>query len=121
MAPATVSIRPFIGAKDFEQSKAFYRELGFEEHSIDAKMSLLQLNGLAFYLQDYYAKEWVENTMIFFEVKSAADWFEHLQGLGLESKYPGVKLVPLRHEQWGQECVVLDPAGVLIHFGNFYQ
>ncbi|MCD8741555.1 glyoxalase [Mucilaginibacter roseus] len=120
MAPATVSIRPFIGAQNFELSKAFYRELGFEEHIIDAKMSLIRLGDLAFYLQDYYAKEWVENTMIFFEVKSAAEWFEHLQSLDLQNKYPGTKLVPLRHEQWGRECMVLDPAGVLIHFGNFH-
>jgi hypothetical protein len=31
MKPTVKSIRPFIGAQDFEISRNFYRDLGFEE------------------------------------------------------------------------------------------
>lgn len=29
------SLRPFIGAKDFETSRSFYRDMGFEEDETD--------------------------------------------------------------------------------------
>lgn len=51
------SIRTFIGTKDFEESKQFYKELGFTESVIDKKMSYIRVNDrLGFYLQDYYVK-----------------------------------------------------------------
>jgi len=49
-----------IGAKNYAESSAFYRQLGFEEIVIDQKMSLFKVNdNLGFYLQDYYVKKWV--------------------------------------------------------------
>ena len=50
----TKSIRPFIGAKNFEQSRSFYRDLGFEETVLDSKLSVFKIETLAFYLQDAY-------------------------------------------------------------------
>ena len=40
------SIRPFIGAKDFNLSKAFYRDLGFDETVLSDDMSVFKTNGL---------------------------------------------------------------------------
>ncbi len=114
------SVRPFIGSKDFDISRSFYRDLGFEEFVISPQMSVFKHGPNAFYLQRYYAKEWVENTMIFFEIEDTEAFYEWLKHLGLEQKYVGVKLVPLRKETWGQECMIIDPAGVLLHFGHFY-
>ncbi len=62
------SIRPFIGSKNFEISRKFYNDFGFEETVLEPKLSVFKSGTLAFYLQDYYAKEWVENTMLFMEV-----------------------------------------------------
>ena len=42
MKTAIKSIRSFIGAKDFDVSRAFYQELGFTEIPIDAKMSYFE-------------------------------------------------------------------------------
>ena len=33
------SIRPFVGAKDFELSRRFYKDLGFEENVLFHNMS----------------------------------------------------------------------------------
>ena len=49
------SIRTFIGAMNYEESKSFYRELGFEEFVISHDMSYFRVcETLGFSLQDYY-------------------------------------------------------------------
>ena len=53
------SIRPFIGAKNFEISRQFYRDLGFEESVVSNDMSFFKTDGLGFYLQDAYVKDWI--------------------------------------------------------------
>jgi hypothetical protein len=113
------SLRPFIGAKDHHISRAFYNDLGFEELVINPDLSLFTLDQFSFYLQNYYQKDWIENTMLFLEVKDVWVTFQQLEASALDQKYDGVKLVPIKHETWGQECFMLDPAGVLIHFGSF--
>ncbi|MBE7176960.1 MAG: glyoxalase [Mucilaginibacter polytrichastri] len=119
MKTKAISLRPFIGAKAYDVSRAFYRDLGFEEFVIDAKMSVFKNDTLAFYLQDYYAKEWIENTMLFMEVEDVEACYKELEALNLPQKYAGVRLSPIRHEYWGSECFLHDPAGILWHFGQF--
>jgi len=114
------SIRPFIGTKDFAVSRAFYRDLGFEEVEIDPKFSVFKKGDFAFYLQDYYSKEWIENTMIFLEIENVDLYWEELVSLNLKEKYDSIRLVPTKTEVWGKECFLLDPAGVLWHFGEFF-
>jgi hypothetical protein len=46
------SIRPFIGAKDFELSGRFYLDLGFQENAIAKNLSYFHSEGIGFYLQD---------------------------------------------------------------------
>ena len=113
------SIRPFIGSKNFEVSRSFYRDLGFEETVLGATLSVFKMNDCAFYLQDAYVQDWVDNTMIFMEVKDVAQFWEELLALNLTDKYDGIKLVPIKKLDWGSECFVHDPAGVLWHFGEF--
>ncbi|MDF2550811.1 MAG: family N-acetyltransferase [Chryseobacterium sp.] len=114
------SIRPFIGAKNFELSRAFYRDLGFEEVMLESKLSVFKNQEIAFYLQDYYAKEWIENTMIFVEVESADKYWEELTALNLKEKYKETNFTPVRTMDWGKECFVHDPSGILWHFGEFF-
>ncbi|GAB3920727.1 VOC family protein [Mucilaginibacter myungsuensis] len=113
------SIRPFIGAKDFEISRQFYRDWGFEEVALGPQMSVFKTGALAFYLQNAYVKDWVDNTMLFLEVDDLDRYHAELSALGLADKYPGVKLSPIRNEPWGRECFLHDPSGVLWHIGEF--
>lgn len=113
------SIRPFIGAKDYEVSRRFYRELGFEEVVLSHNMSLFKTDGLGFYLQDAYVQDWIDNTMLFLEVEDVGRHRNELVALDLPSKYNGVKLTTIRNEDWGREYFVHDPSGVLWHFGEF--
>lgn len=115
-----LSIRPFIGAKDFDLSRNFYRDLGFQEVTISTDMSLFKSGQLGFYLQDAYVQDWIDNTMIFMEVEDTDKFYHELLALDLAGKYKNVRLVPVRTETWGKECFLHDPSGVLWHFGEFF-
>ncbi len=114
-----ISIRPFIGSQNFEVSRNFYRDLGFKESILSNNMSVFESDNLAFYLQDAYVKDWIDNTMLFMEVEDVNAYYQKLLHLDLSTKYPTVKLIPIRTESWGKECFLHDPSGVLWHFGEF--
>lgn len=113
------SIRPFIGSENFEISRSFYRELGFEERVLFPNMSLFLTGSLGFYLQDGYIKDWIDNTQVFLEVDDVARYYNELLALNLPAKYKGVKLTPIKSYAWGRECFLHDPSGILWHFGEF--
>jgi hypothetical protein len=114
-----ISIRPFIGAKNFEQSRNFYEDLGFTEVFLEPKMSLFQKNQIGFYLQDAFVQDWIDNTMVFIEVENLDQAYSDMFALNLKTKYPTVKLVPIRVEHWGREFFLHNPSGILWHFGEF--
>jgi catechol 2,3-dioxygenase-like lactoylglutathione lyase family enzyme len=114
------SIRPFIGAQNFEESRRFYGELRFEESQISKKLSLFKVTEtLGFYLQDAYIKDWVNNSMIFLEVEDVNRYWNELQALGLHRKFKNVRMIPVREEIWGSECFLYDPSGILWHIAEF--
>jgi hypothetical protein len=114
------SVRAFIGAINFEASRSFYKELGFEESIIDKGMSYFSISpALGFYLQNAYVKDWVDNTMLFVEVEDVNTCYKELQNLALDKKYKTVRLSPIKENDWGRECFLHDPSGILWHFGEF--
>jgi len=116
----TISIRTFIGAKDYKQSRMFYTELGFEEFVIGANMSYFKIDeDLGFYLQDYYVKDWVDNSMVFLEVEDLDKWQAYLGATISSMSYPSVRISEIQNEEWGRELFVHDPSGILWHFGEF--
>ncbi len=114
------NIRPFIGAKNYELSRAFYAALDFEEVIISEKMSLFKVNEqLSFYLQDYYVKDWINNSMVFIEVADVEQCYQDLALKELPQRFKGARLSPIKDWDWGRECFVHDPSGILWHFGQF--
>ena len=115
-------VRTFIGAKNFDESRTFYRALGYEELIIDPKMSLFRVNEqFGFYLQDYYVKDWVDNSMIFLEVDDVELTLSELKSKNLQQQYKRVKFTEIKEYDWGKEFFMHDPSGVLWHFGKFYK
>jgi len=49
-----VSIRPFIGSKNFERSRNFYNDIGFSETVLDDGLSLFRWGALGFCFNFYY-------------------------------------------------------------------
>ncbi|GAB3298608.1 VOC family protein [Hymenobacter tenuis] len=119
MPSPVLSIRAFIGAKAFTVSRRFYCAFGFTELVISPAMSYFSLQGVGFYLQDYYLQDWVDNTMLFLEVADVEQYWAQLTALDLPSQYEGVRLLPVRQEAWGREGFVQDPSGILWHIGEF--
>ncbi len=114
------SVRAFIGSKNFDISRAFYKDLGFEESVISKNMSYFKIyDTLGFYLQDAYVEDWINNTMIFVEVENVEDYYNKLKSLELQNKYKNVRLTPIKNDVWGSECFLHDPSGILWHFGAF--
>ena len=114
-----LSIRPFLGAKNFEESRRFYSDLGFEETIIDSNLSVFKTGIVSFYLQKAFVKDWIDNTMVFLEVEDVDSYYKELVGLNLPAKYPTAKVSPIRIFEWGKECFVHDPSGILWHIGQF--
>lgn len=119
MQQKALSIRPFIGSKNFETSRNFYADLGCNEVKLSSQLSLFTLNSVCFYLQDAYVKDWIDNTMLFLEVENVDEYWKYLLSLQLTTKYAGVKLIKPTVLNWGKECFLHDPSGILWHIGQF--
>ena len=119
MNQKAISIRTFIGAENFEKSRNFYTDFGFEENVLSYNMSYFYKNVCGFYLQDAYVKDWINNSMIFLEVENVEAYWNELLAFDLQVKYETVRLVPIKNEAWGKEFFVHDPSGVLWHIGTF--
>jgi len=114
-----LSTRPFIGARDFELSSDFYAAMGFDVQLIEPGFAVCTNQKVQFYLQDYYVKDWIDNTMLFIEVEDVDQCYHQLAALGLPDRFKGARLSPVKIDTWGKECFLHDPSGILWHFGAF--
>lgn len=113
------SIRTFIGAKDFNVSRSFYKDFGFKEVPLGPNMSYFRMDSFGFYLQKAYVKDWVDNSMIFLEVTDLEKHLAEVKALQLDTKYKGVRISRIHDNDWGKEFFVHDPSGILWHIGEF--
>ena len=106
-------IRPFIASKDFEISKSFYKDLGFEITYDSSDLVIMSMDETSFFLQAYYTKEWAENTM----VQLTVDDLDGLYNIAVKliDKYPGTKIKAIFKADYGRTFHLIDPAGVLWH------
>ena len=115
------SIRTFIGAKNFQESSNFYKDLGFSELIISENMSFFKVDeNLGFYLQRAFVKDWVDNSMLFLEVDDIEAYLNEIESKNLTEKYKKVKLSKIVDNDWGREFFLHDPSGILWHIGCFY-
>ena len=109
----THSILPFVPAKDFERSTAFYRALGFDVGT-DDDVRYCSSGDSGFLLQDYYVKRWADNSMLAMHVDDGQAWLDRADAIAPD--FPGVRTSPLELQDWGQLVGhIWDPSGVLWH------
>lgn len=114
------SIRTFIGAKDYKESRSFYKDLGFLEIEISKSMCYFKIDeNIGFYLQKANVKEWIDNSMIFLEVQDLEKYLSEIESKELTKKYPKVRLSKIVKNDWGNEFFLHDPSWILWHIGNF--
>jgi catechol 2,3-dioxygenase-like lactoylglutathione lyase family enzyme len=111
----TELIRPFVPAKDYEQSKRFYETLGFEK-VLDDEVAIFKIGSGGFILQNYYQKDWAENFMMQLMVDDLDAWWAHIESLDLPTKFSVAPPKPPAMQPWGLRIAyVVDPSGVLWH------
>jgi catechol 2,3-dioxygenase-like lactoylglutathione lyase family enzyme len=71
---ATVEIKAFVPARDFELSKRFYVDLGFELESLSDDLAYFHAGGSSFLLQRFYVGEHADNFMMHMLVEDVEAW-----------------------------------------------
>jgi hypothetical protein len=86
--------RPFIPAKDFDLTKAFYEAIGFKK-LLDGDVAIFSVGASAFILQRYYKKEWAENCMLQMMVDNLDAWWEHIEAVELPKVFANDRSWPI--------------------------
>jgi catechol 2,3-dioxygenase-like lactoylglutathione lyase family enzyme len=115
---ATIEIKAFVPARDFDLSKQFYQDLGFDLVWSSDELAYFCHGDSAFLLQNFYVKEHADNFMMHLLVEEVDAWWQHVVDQGIAAKY-GVKAEPPQDQSWGlRDFVLVDPTGVLWRIGK---
>ncbi|HVZ20667.1 MAG TPA: VOC family protein [Vicinamibacterales bacterium] len=118
MPTGTELARPFLPAKDFDVSKAFYEALGFEK-LLDGDVAIFAAGSGGFILQRAYEKEWAENFMMQLMVDDLDAWWARIESLDLPGRFGVPPPKPPAMQPWGlRVAYVVDPSGVLWHIAE---
>ena len=114
----TIEAKAFVPAKDFDLSKRFYQDLGFNLDWSSDQLAYLHHGNSSFLLQNFYVKEHADNFMMHLLVEDVEAWWGHVQNKGLGAKY-AVRVDPPEDRPWGiRDFVLVDPTGVLWRIGQ---
>ena len=116
--PKSYELKTFLPAKDFEQSKQFYKDLGFDMNWEGNGIVQFKVGDYQFLLKDYYVKDYAENFMMFLFVDDVDEWWSHIQNTGIPEKYEILVKSPHDYPWRMREIHMTDPTGVLWHFGK---
>ena len=112
LARTVRAMRPLVPAKNFEISRRFYVDFGFQPQNITDNLVEMRLGNYAFILQNHYVQQWADNFVMHMRVSDVGVWYDHVVRLDLAARY-GVKILPPKREDWGLVAGVIDPSGVL--------
>ena len=115
---ATIEIKAFVPARDFDLSKQFYQDLGFDMAWSSDAMAYFCHGDSSFLLQKYYVKDHADNFMMHLLVEDVDAWWQHVQAQGIAAKY-GIRIDPPEDRDWGlRDFTFTDPTGVLWRVGS---
>jgi uncharacterized glyoxalase superfamily protein PhnB len=113
---SVLSLRPFVPARDFQQSIAFYQAIGFAKTLEDDSVALLKIESFSFILSKFYLREAAENFMMQLMVRNADDWWQRIDAAHLVATFGVAPPRPPSVQPWGMKVGFLsDPSGVLWH------
>ncbi|MGC8666499.1 MAG: VOC family protein, partial [Chthonomonadales bacterium] len=88
------NMKPYVPAKDFEESKRFYTELGFRYSEGWGGTADFELNGHSFRLQNYYVEDWANNFMLLFDVDDVDAWYRRIRHILNTGIFPTARVKP---------------------------
>lgn len=111
-------IKAFVPAKDFERSKAFYRDLGFTMASEGGGIAYFRFGEASFLLQDYCPDSLARNFTMHLLVTDVDAWRRHVERSGVVATY-GVAVTPIELQPWRmRDFCLTDPSGVEWRIGQ---
>ncbi len=111
--PSVVEIKAFVPARDFELSKAFYRDIGFTMASDGGGIAYFHCGNASFLLQDFCDDSPAESFSMHLLVQDVDAWWGHIKHSGIVEKYD-VKLTDIEQQPWRmRDFCLTDPSGVL--------
>ena len=113
------ALKPFVGAKHFQVSKAFYLDIGFAITWESSNLIQFEFTGCQFYLQDFYEPTWCDNTMLYLEVDNVSGVYSRIKAVSQNPRYKGARVQPPEQQPYGALVAYLwDPSGVLWHIAG---
>lgn len=106
-------LRTFLPSIDFDISKQFYLDLGFQILWQNDELIQFGTEEYNFFLQKYYNKEWAENLMMQMFVDDLDALFKNAEPL--INKYDNTKIKPIFKADYGRTFHLIGPAGELWH------
>ena len=112
----SIEVKAFVPALDFELSKQFYQDLGFEVVWSSEDLAYLRHGDSAFLLQNFDKPP--DNFMMHLLVEDVDAWWQQIETNGVIAKY-GVHSEPPSDKPWGlRDFVIVDPSFVLWRVGQ---
>lgn len=108
-----MNLRTFLPSIDFETSKKFYKDIGFNIMWENEELCQFGTEEYNFFLQKYYQKDWAENLMMQMHVDDLETLYEVCESL-IED-YKGTKIKPIFTAEYGKTFHLIGPAGELWH------
>jgi len=114
----TIEIKAFVPSKDYELSKQFYQDLGFELASESDRIAYFKSCNSSFLLQDFFVEEHAKNFMMHLLVENIEQFYSTLKSSGIEEKYR-IKISQIITQPWNMyDFTIVDPSGVLWRIGQ---
>ncbi len=111
-----LSLQPFVpSGSDFDGSKQFFHELGFNIRWDGGDYVGFENNGCKFILQKFANKDFAENFMITVAVTNADEFRAEVIKKKLPEKF-GIRIGKVSDMPYGREVNIIDIAGVCWHF-----
>ncbi|HVM90132.1 MAG TPA: hypothetical protein VMT76_18230 [Puia sp.] len=111
-----LSLEPFVpSGKNFEASKQFFTELGFEIKWDAGNYVGFEKDGQKFVLQNYYQPGFAENFMLSVKIENAETFWKYVTDKKLPEKF-GIRISKPIKQPYGIEVNIIDVAGVCWHF-----
>lgn len=112
-------LKAFVPAKDFAESRRFYKDIGFEETFCNSDVAEFQIGNFRFLLQNYFVDAWASNFMMQLMVSDVDEWWRKLSTSEATRRLPQIILKPPELQPWGLRVMyVSDPSGVLWHIAE---
>lgn len=109
-----LSLKAYVPARKFDQSRRFYAALGFTESPGWGGTADFTCDGHTFRLQNFYVRDWAENFMLVMDVADVATWHARARAMLGSDRFVGMRIQGPMPVGDATVLHIWDPSGVLL-------